>query len=173
MWKSVGRAPSLCEFYRGICLTTEEKTRKNLSQGSRRMPSGKEYTEQSIIVNKNTRNVKSRFKTFSDYETNTKSAGLNHCAFHAPVNPRPKVRGRGLEGVIMACRAKPRSAHLRERKKFRLRERKRLSPPINAAVTMQRLNIYRVWTSEVYTALEVAGASTGFSTAAERITDTR
>jgi hypothetical protein len=28
--------PSLCEFYPGICLTTEGKARKNLSQGSRR-----------------------------------------------------------------------------------------------------------------------------------------
>jgi len=26
--------PRLCEFYRGICLTTEEKARKNLSQCS-------------------------------------------------------------------------------------------------------------------------------------------
>ena len=25
--------PRLCEFYPGICLTTEEKARKNLSQG--------------------------------------------------------------------------------------------------------------------------------------------
>ena len=25
--------PCLCEFYSGICLTTEEKARKNLSQG--------------------------------------------------------------------------------------------------------------------------------------------
>jgi len=46
--------PRLCEVYPGICLTTEEKARKNLSQGSRRMPVGKEYTEQSILVNKNT-----------------------------------------------------------------------------------------------------------------------
>ena len=29
--------PRLCEFYHGICLTTEEKARKNLSQGSRRV----------------------------------------------------------------------------------------------------------------------------------------
>jgi len=27
----------LCELYTGICLTTEEKARKNLSQGSRRV----------------------------------------------------------------------------------------------------------------------------------------
>jgi len=41
-------------IYLGICLTTEEKARKNLSQGGRRMTIGKEYTEQSILVNKNT-----------------------------------------------------------------------------------------------------------------------
>jgi hypothetical protein len=32
--------PRLCELYPGICLTTEEKVRKNLSQGSRRVPVG-------------------------------------------------------------------------------------------------------------------------------------
>ena len=32
--------PRLCGFYPGICLTTEEKARKYLSQGSRRMPIG-------------------------------------------------------------------------------------------------------------------------------------
>jgi hypothetical protein len=36
MWKSVGRAP-LCEFYPGICLTTEEKAWKNLSQGKKNL----------------------------------------------------------------------------------------------------------------------------------------
>jgi hypothetical protein len=43
--------PRLCEVYLGICLTTEEKTWKTLSQGSRRMPGGTmitEYTEQSM-----------------------------------------------------------------------------------------------------------------------------
>ena len=29
--------PRLCKFYPGICLTTEKKARKNLSQGSRGM----------------------------------------------------------------------------------------------------------------------------------------
>ena len=29
-----------CGFYPGICLTTEEKARINLSQGSRRVPAG-------------------------------------------------------------------------------------------------------------------------------------
>ena len=36
-----GRAvPRLCELYPGICLTTEEKARKNLSQGNRKVPAG-------------------------------------------------------------------------------------------------------------------------------------
>jgi hypothetical protein len=36
--------PRLWEVYPGICLTTEEKSRENLSQVSRRMSVGKEYT---------------------------------------------------------------------------------------------------------------------------------
>ena len=32
--------PRLCGLYTGICLTTEEKVRENLSQGSRRVPAG-------------------------------------------------------------------------------------------------------------------------------------
>jgi len=49
--------PRVCEVYSAICLTNEEKARKNLSQGSRRMPVGTmetEYTEQNIHNNKNT-----------------------------------------------------------------------------------------------------------------------
>jgi len=41
--KNFGRVravPRLCELYPGICLTAKEKTRKNLSQGSRRVPAG-------------------------------------------------------------------------------------------------------------------------------------
>jgi hypothetical protein len=50
--------PRLCEEYPGICLKTEGKARKNLSQGSRRVPVGmmkREYREQSTYNNKNTR----------------------------------------------------------------------------------------------------------------------
>jgi len=36
----VRAVPRLCEFYPGICLTTEEKARKTLRQGSRRVPVG-------------------------------------------------------------------------------------------------------------------------------------
>jgi len=41
--KNFGRVRAvahLCGLYPGICLTTEEKARKNLSQGSRRVPTG-------------------------------------------------------------------------------------------------------------------------------------
>jgi hypothetical protein len=41
--KNLGRAravPRLCGFYPGICLTTEENARKNISQGSRRAQLG-------------------------------------------------------------------------------------------------------------------------------------
>ena len=53
----VRAVPRLSELYAGICLTTEEKARKNLSEGSRRVPVGTmktEYTEQDIYNNKNT-----------------------------------------------------------------------------------------------------------------------
>ena len=32
--------PRLCQLYPGICLTAEEKARKTLSEGSRRVPVG-------------------------------------------------------------------------------------------------------------------------------------
>ena len=36
----VWAVPRLCVLYPGFCLATEEKARKNLSQGSRRVPAG-------------------------------------------------------------------------------------------------------------------------------------
>ena len=59
----VRAVPCLCVLYPGICLTTEEKARKTLSQGSWRVPVGTmktEYTEQYTTIrihkhnNKNT-----------------------------------------------------------------------------------------------------------------------
>ena len=42
--------PRLCEiFYPGICLTTEEKTRKNLSQGKKNLSQVKKNLSQSTI----------------------------------------------------------------------------------------------------------------------------
>ena len=38
--------PRLCEFYPGICLTTEEKARKNLSQGKKNLSQVKKNLSQ-------------------------------------------------------------------------------------------------------------------------------
>ena len=48
--------PRLCQLHPGICLTTEEKTRINLTQGSRRVPVGTmktKHREQNTHNNKN------------------------------------------------------------------------------------------------------------------------
>ena len=41
--------PRLCEFYPGICLTTEEKARKNLSQGKKNLSQVKKNLSQSTV----------------------------------------------------------------------------------------------------------------------------
>ena len=41
--------PSLCEFYSGICLTTEEKARKNLSQGKKNLSQVEKNLSQSTV----------------------------------------------------------------------------------------------------------------------------
>jgi hypothetical protein len=51
-YKYFGRVravPRLCELYPGICLTTEEKARINLSQGSRRVTAGTMETHNNTI----------------------------------------------------------------------------------------------------------------------------
>jgi hypothetical protein len=39
-FERVQAVPRLCGLYPGICLTTEEKARRKLSQGSRKVPAG-------------------------------------------------------------------------------------------------------------------------------------
>jgi len=41
--------PRLCEFYPGICLTTKEKARKNLSQGKKKLSQFKKNLSHSTI----------------------------------------------------------------------------------------------------------------------------
>jgi hypothetical protein len=41
--------PRLCEFYPGICLTTEEKARKNLSQGKKNLSQVKKNLSHSTV----------------------------------------------------------------------------------------------------------------------------
>jgi len=45
----VRAVPRLCEFYPGICLTTEEKAWKNLSQGKKTLSQVKEKFSQSTV----------------------------------------------------------------------------------------------------------------------------
>jgi hypothetical protein len=52
--------PRLSEFYPGICLTTEEKARKNLSQGKKNLSQGKsEYSNKSDYSGKSEYTAKS------------------------------------------------------------------------------------------------------------------
>jgi hypothetical protein len=46
-----GPCPVFARYTLAFALQLRKKHGKNLSQGSRRMPVGKEYTEQSILVN--------------------------------------------------------------------------------------------------------------------------
>jgi hypothetical protein len=41
--------PRLCEFYPGICITTEEKSRKNLSQGKKNLSQVKKNLSHSTV----------------------------------------------------------------------------------------------------------------------------
>jgi hypothetical protein len=43
--------PSICELYPGICLTTERKSRRNLSQGSRRDSKNAHYQDTHTLQN--------------------------------------------------------------------------------------------------------------------------
>jgi hypothetical protein len=43
--------PSLCELYPGVCLTTEEKARKTLSQGSQRDSKNAHYQDIHTLQN--------------------------------------------------------------------------------------------------------------------------
>ena len=41
--------PRLCEFYPGICLTTEKKARKNLNRGNKNLSQVKKTLSQSTV----------------------------------------------------------------------------------------------------------------------------
>jgi hypothetical protein len=47
--RRVRAVPRLCEFYPGICLTTEEKARKNHSKGKKPLRQDKKNVSQSTV----------------------------------------------------------------------------------------------------------------------------
>ena len=56
--------PRLCEFYPGICLTTEEKSRKNLNQGKKNLSQVKKNLSQSTVyIYQNTHTLQNPHKT--------------------------------------------------------------------------------------------------------------
>jgi len=46
----VWAVPRLCEFYPGICLTTEEKVRKTLSKDRKNLSQGRSWTCNKRLV---------------------------------------------------------------------------------------------------------------------------
>jgi hypothetical protein len=61
MWKSAGRAPPKnASFYPGICLTTEEEARKNLSQGMKNLSQVKKT---SVITKSTHTHFTKQYKT--------------------------------------------------------------------------------------------------------------
>jgi hypothetical protein len=68
----VQAVPRLCGLCPGICLTTEEKARKNLSQGSRTVPSGT-----MKIHNHTIRIHRHNNKKYINYNINPSDAELN------------------------------------------------------------------------------------------------
>ena len=67
--------PRLCEFYPGICLTTEEKTRKNLSQVKKNLSQSKVY------LNQNTHTLQNPHK-HTHYKTHTYTHTHTHIYIH-------------------------------------------------------------------------------------------
>jgi hypothetical protein len=68
----VRAVPRLCEFYPGICLTTEEKARKNLSQGKKTFSQVKKnLSEYSIHITKTPAHYKTHPHTHTNTHTHT------------------------------------------------------------------------------------------------------
>ena len=72
MEECVRAVPRLCEFYPGICLTTEEKARKNLSQGKENLSQVKKNFSQSTVY------VLPKTPTHYKTPTNTHITKLTH-----------------------------------------------------------------------------------------------
>ena len=73
--------PRLCEFYPGICLTTEEKARKNLSQGKKNLSQVKKNLSQSTvyILPKTPTHYKTLTNTHITKPPHTHTRAYTHC----------------------------------------------------------------------------------------------
>jgi septal ring factor EnvC (AmiA/AmiB activator) len=67
----VRAVPRLCEFCPGICLTTEEKARKNLNQGKKNLNQGKKNLNQGKKnLNQGKKNLNQGKKNLSQVKKN-------------------------------------------------------------------------------------------------------
>ena len=77
--------PRRCEFYPGICLTTEEKSRMNLSQGKKNFSQGKKTLSQvkknlsqsTVYIYQNTHTLQNPHK-HTHYKTHTYTHAHTH-----------------------------------------------------------------------------------------------
>ena len=76
--------PRLCEFYPGICLTTEEEARKKLSQGKKNLSQVKKNLSQSTvyILAKTPTHYKTLTKTHSTKPTQKYTVQNPHIHIH-------------------------------------------------------------------------------------------
>jgi hypothetical protein len=70
--------PHLCEFYPGICLKTEEKAQKNLSQGRKNLSEGKKNLSRGRI------NLSQVEKTSEKINKNLSQGRKNLCHICVP-----------------------------------------------------------------------------------------
>jgi hypothetical protein len=74
----VRAVPRLCEFYPGICLTTEEKIRKNLNQGKINLSQGKKnLSHGKINLSNDKKNLSQGKKNFSQGKKNLSQGQKN------------------------------------------------------------------------------------------------
>ena len=78
----VRAVPRLCEFYPGICLTTEEKARKTLSQGKKNLSQVKKNLEYSIHITKTPTHHKTLTNTHITKPTHTHAPTPTHTHTH-------------------------------------------------------------------------------------------
>jgi hypothetical protein len=73
--------PRLCEFYPGLCLTTEEKPRKNLSQGKKNLSQVKKKLRVQYTYYQNTYILQNPHK-HTHYKTHTYTYTHAHTHTH-------------------------------------------------------------------------------------------
>jgi len=97
----VRAVPRLCEFYPGICLTTEEKARKNLSQGKKNLSHVKKNLSH---VKKNLSHVKKNLShitktSFTVQKPQSQYKNLSHSTETSVTVQKPQSQYRNLSHI--------------------------------------------------------------------------